>query len=81
MTESDGNGWRGQTEARIHEMERRINVVETHPFICPQIKVSTDHEDRIRKLESMRWQIAGVVAVVQSIGVAVILAAMKGLIK
>ena len=77
----DNNGWRGQTEARLHELERRIGVVETHPFVCPQIKVANDHEDRLRKLESMRWQIAGIIALAQTIGVGIILAAMKGLLK
>jgi hypothetical protein len=80
MADGD-NGWRGATEARLSECERRLGVVETHPFVCPQIKVVVDHEDRIRKLEAMRWQIAGVVAVVQAVGVTVILAAIKGWLK
>ena len=62
----EGNGWRGKTEARIDELERRMSVVETHPFVCPQIKAVTDHEERLRKLESMRWQSGGMVALGQS---------------
>jgi hypothetical protein len=81
VAEDSGNGWRGKTEARLDEAERRIGVIETHPFICPQIKVTSDHEDRIRKLENMRWQIAGIIAAAQAIGVGVILGAMKGLLK
>ena len=81
VADDNGNGWRGATENRIHELERRILVVETHPFICPQIKMVSDHEDRIRKLENIRWQIAGVVIVVQALGVGAILGAVRGWIK
>lgn len=69
--------WRGYTEAKIKELERRVTVVETHPFVCPQIKLSTDHEERLRRLESMRWQLAGIIALAQALGVGVILAAVK----
>jgi len=81
FNENDGSAWRGRAEERLRELDRRITVVETHPFVCPQIAVARDHEDRIRKLESMRWQLAGIVAVVQAIGVGVILAALKGFLK
>ena len=80
MTDGD-NGWRGKTEAKLEEVERRLGLVESHPMICPQIIVIRDHEDRLRKLENMRWQIAGVVAAVQAIGVGIIVSAMKGLLK
>lgn len=81
MADDTGNGWRGRTEARLDEIERRMAAVESHPFQCPQLRVVADHEERLRRLESMRWQIAGVVAVVQALGVGIILSAVKGWIK
>ena len=81
MADDSGNGWRGRMEAHIEDVGRRLVEIEKHPFVCPQIKVVSDHEERIRRLENMRWQIAGVIAAAQAIGVGVILAAMKGLVK
>ena len=81
MADDKDNGWRGAIEARVTELERRVLVVETHPFVCPQIVVAKDHEERLRKLEAMRWQIGGMIAVVQAIGIAVIYAMLKGLLK
>ena len=77
----ENNGWRGATETRVSDLERRMVVVETHPFVCPQLKVVSDHEDRIRKLENIRWQIAGIVVVAQALGVSAILGAIKGWLK
>ena len=80
MTDGD-NGWRGRTEAKVEEIERRLTEAERHPMVCPQIAFIRDHEERMRKLENMRWQIAGIVAVVQALGVGIIVKAMQGFLK
>ena len=43
MPDESGNGWRGRTDAKVEDLERRVGIVETHPFVCPQLKVTMDH--------------------------------------
>lgn len=80
MTDSD-NGWRGRTDARLDETERRIGIVEQHPTTCAQIEVVKDHEKRLRTLEGWRWQVIGAVIAVQAIGATVIIEAIRKMLK
>jgi hypothetical protein len=80
MTNSD-NGWRGRTDARLDETERRIGIVEHHPATCPQIDIVKDHEKRLRTLEGWRWQVVGAVIAVQAIGSAVIIETIRNMLK
>jgi hypothetical protein len=75
MPETTGNGeFKGATAARLTRVEEDLHE---HIMGCPVKEAVKDHESRIRTLEATRWQIIGILAAVQTVGVGVVLAALK----
>ena len=66
MTDSD-NGWRGRTDARLDDAERRIGIVEQHPTTCSQLDIVKDHEKRLRVVETNQAESRGKVVMLSGV--------------